>query len=49
VMISSGAWLGLVALPGIFLGLYLREREARRQVERGQVDIRSSSLRPNVS
>lgn len=49
VMISSGAWLGLVALPGIFLGLYLREREARRQVQKGQVDIRSSSLRPNVS
>ncbi len=49
VMISSGAWLGLVALPGIFLGLYLREREARRQVQRGKVDIRSSSLRPNVS
>ncbi len=27
VMVSSGAWLGLIAIPGIFLGLYLRERE----------------------
>lgn len=27
VMISSGAWLGLVAMPGIFIGLYLRERQ----------------------
>jgi uncharacterized membrane protein YedE/YeeE len=27
VMVSSGAWLGLIALPGIFLGLYLRERQ----------------------
>lgn len=27
VMVSSGAWLGLVALPGIFLGLHLRERQ----------------------
>ncbi len=26
VMVSSGALLGLVAIPGIFLGLYLRER-----------------------
>ena len=26
VMISSGAWLGLVALVGIFAGLHLRER-----------------------
>ena len=27
VMISSGALLGLVAIPGIFLGLHLRERQ----------------------
>lgn len=27
VMISSGALLGLVALPGIFLGLHLKERQ----------------------
>jgi len=26
VMVSSGALLGLVAIPGIFLGLYLNER-----------------------
>ena len=26
VMVASGAWLGLVAIPGIFLGLHLRER-----------------------
>ncbi|MDG2026801.1 MAG: hypothetical protein P8J50_06800 [Acidimicrobiales bacterium] len=25
-MVSSGAMLGLVAIPGIFLGLYLNER-----------------------
>jgi len=29
VMVSSGALLGLVAIPGIFLGLHLREREVR--------------------
>lgn len=28
VMVSSGAMLGLVAIPGIFLGLYLNERSA---------------------
>ena len=27
VMVSSGAMLGLVAIPGIFLGLHLRERQ----------------------
>jgi len=26
-MVSSGAMLGLVAIPGIFLGLHLRERQ----------------------
>jgi uncharacterized membrane protein YedE/YeeE len=49
VMISSGAWMGLVAIPGIFLGLYIREREARRQVRLGKVDLTSPSLRPTVS
>ncbi|NNE75097.1 MAG: hypothetical protein HKN26_15630 [Acidimicrobiales bacterium] len=29
VMVSSGAMLGLVAIPGIFLGLHLRERQTR--------------------
>ena len=29
VMVSSGALLGLVAIPGIFLGLHLRERQQR--------------------
>lgn len=27
VMVSSGALLGLIALPGIFLGLHLRQRQ----------------------
>ena len=35
VMVSSGAVLGLVALPGIFIGLRLRERHAMRELERG--------------
>lgn len=30
VMVSSGAWLGLVAIPGIFLGLLLFERRSNR-------------------
>ena len=30
VMISSGALLGLVALPGIFLGIHLHERRSHR-------------------
>lgn len=34
VMVSSGALLGLVAIPGIFLGLYLRERQ---QTDAGHV------------
>ena len=32
VMVSSGALLGLVAIPGIFLGLHLRERQAMRSL-----------------
>lgn len=27
VMVSSGAWLGLVAIAGIFAGIHLRERQ----------------------
>ncbi len=34
VMVSSGAVLGLVALPGIFIGLQLREYHAVRELER---------------
>ena len=33
VMVSSGAMLGLVAIPGIFLGLRLREQQAMRELE----------------
>lgn len=32
VMVSSGAALGLIAIPGIFLGLHLRERQAMREL-----------------
>ena len=32
VMLSSGAMLGIVAIAGIFLGLHLRERQARREL-----------------
>jgi uncharacterized protein len=34
VMLSSGALLALVAIPGIFIGLGLRERQAMRDLER---------------
>lgn len=33
VMVSSGAMLGLVAIPGIFLGLQIRERQVRAGLE----------------
>jgi hypothetical protein len=33
-MLSSGALLALVAIPGIFIGLGLRERQAMRDLER---------------
>lgn len=33
VMVSSGAMLGLVAIPGIFLGLQIRERQVRSGLE----------------
>lgn len=29
VMVSSGAWLGLVAIAGIFLGLYLKDAKSK--------------------
>lgn len=32
VMVSSGAMLGLIAIPGIFLGLHIRERQALRDL-----------------
>ena len=35
VMISSGAMLGLVAIAGIFFGLYLREAQTRTPVATG--------------
>ena len=40
VMVSSGAMLGLVAIPGIFLGLYLREREMKTDVAPGDGEHR---------
>ena len=40
VMVSSGAMLGLVAIPGIFLGLYLRERELKTDVAPGDGEHR---------
>ncbi len=39
VMLSSGAMLGLVAIPGIFLGLHIRERQATRELERQVGDL----------
>lgn len=41
VMVSSGAWLGLVAIPGIFLGLHLRERQQRNQLHVGDGEHRT--------
>ena len=38
VMVSSGAMLGLVAIPGIFLGLHLRERQQLRH-ELGAIHV----------
>ena len=40
VMVSSGAMLGLVAIPGIFLGLWLRERETKAVVAPGDGEHR---------
>ena len=40
VMVSSGAMLGLVAIPGIFLGLHLRERQAMTALTAGDGEHR---------
>ena len=42
VMVSSGAMLGLVAIPGIFLGLHLRERQQRGAVSAGDGEHRET-------
>jgi len=44
VMISSGALLGLVALPGIFLGLRLHERQSQRPDHAGDGEHRELVL-----
>ena len=43
VMVSSGALLGLVAIPGIFLGLHLREREQRDESHVGDGEHRETA------
>jgi hypothetical protein len=40
VMVSSGALLGLVAIAGIFVGLYLRERQAMTSLHVGDGEHR---------
>lgn len=42
VMVSSGALLGLVAIPGIFLGLWLRERQQHGAVRGGDGEHRET-------
>ena len=42
VMLSSGALLSLVAIPGIFLGLRLRERQTTGAVAAGDGEHRES-------
>jgi len=42
VMVSSGAMLGLIAMPGIFLGLHLRERHAMHQLQQ-QVTVQKTA------
>ncbi len=44
VMVSSGAVLGLVALPGIFLGLHLRERQAMHDLHVGDGEHRHNQI-----
>ena len=44
VMVSSGAMLGLVAIPGIFLGLHLRERLAVNALHVGDGEHREVSV-----
>lgn len=40
VMLSSGAMLSLVAIPGIFLGLYVRERQLTAEFRAGDGEHR---------
>ena len=40
VMLSSGALLSLVSIPGIFLGLHLRERQQRGDASAGDGEHR---------
>ena len=40
VMVSSGAMLGLVAIPGIFFGLWLREQQTKTDVAPGDGEHR---------
>ncbi len=40
VMVSSGALLGLIAIPGIFLGLHLRERQQMNTLHVGDGEHR---------
>jgi uncharacterized membrane protein YedE/YeeE len=42
VMISSGALLGLIALPGIFLGMHLHNRRELRVLHAGDGEHRES-------
>lgn len=44
VMVSSGALLGLIAIPGIFLGLHLRERGQTEDAHVGDGEHRESDL-----
>ncbi|MDH3300676.1 MAG: YeeE/YedE thiosulfate transporter family protein [Acidimicrobiia bacterium] len=46
VMLSSGAWLALVAIAGIFLGLYIREVQTRVPLSPGD---REQHNRPVVA
>jgi len=41
VMLSSGAWLAIVAIAGIFIGLYLREMQTRDAVADGDGEHRN--------
>lgn len=47
VMFSSGAWLGLIAIAGIFIGLYIREAQNRAPAAAGDGEHRT--IVPNVA
>ena len=49
VMVSSGAWLGLIAIAGIFLGLRLGERRQASQVHAGDGEHRQLESAPTPS